>query len=310
MDDKKKQLNQIIILVVLLGGLGVSMGVMIKNMNKSKRPAQTTQTTAAATPQGATTKVTPMGTIVTGGSVDTSKFTEQGLVGPLNNNMFRIYDINARRNPFSRESGWFSEELEKIPGREISQEYLNEMTDEVPDLNNLFKTDKEFVSYRMEKVMAEEGFSYEGVSEDGRITTSIQALTKTEPTIRVDYSEAQGTEVERVAQTDAAEDGQGLPIGGTPFGNPGSLQGPAPRDIRAPRNGEDDRGAMISCSGVSIKGDSRSALLQMPDGTHLVREGDVLMPGNFKVVKISELGVEIRDIRTAEQVLIPLSNPV
>ncbi|MCB1215752.1 hypothetical protein KDL44_00040 [bacterium] len=306
MDDKKKQLNQVIILTVLLVGLGFGIMTMMKSISGS-RPKPSKDTAQSEAPTGASTRVTPMGTVVTGGTVDDSKFKEQGFVGALNTNVFRVYDIDTKRNPFKPESGWFGEQLENLPATKLPENYLNEMTDEVPDLNQLFNTEQEFVAYSMEKRMAPEIYNFEGTSEDGRINTRITASAKSDPSIRVEYSEALGTEIEEIAQPKSAEDGQGQ---GLPFVGSTSQQGASPRDIRAPRNGEEDRAGMITCSGVSIKGESRSALLQMADGTHLVREGDVLMPGNFKVVKISELGVEIRDIRTAEQVLIPLSNPV
>ncbi|MCB1221567.1 hypothetical protein KDL30_12970 [bacterium] len=315
MDDKKKQLNQVIILTVLLVGLGISISVMVKSMSGARPQGQqagnaNANADTAAEPTGPTVRVTPMGTIVTGGTVDDSEFTEQGYVGVLNTNVFRVYDINAQRNPFVRDSGWFSDELEKIPGRSLPDNFLNEMSEEVPDLNKLFNTDDEFVAYRLEKSMVEDDYTFSGTSEDGRISTNITARTKTEPTIRVDYTEAQGTAVEEIAQTDSAQPGdERLPFGTTPFGTEQSTTGPSPNTIRAPRNGEAEQ-PMITCNGVSIKGDNRSALLQMPDGSRLVREGDVLMPGNLKVVKISELGVEIRDIRTAEQVLVPLSSKV
>ncbi|MCB1188701.1 hypothetical protein KDL29_16190 [bacterium] len=316
MDDKKKQLNQIIILTVLLVGLGISISVMVKSMSGSRPQGQAAgnadaDAQAAAAPTGPTSRVTPMGALVTGGTVDDSEFTEQGFVGSLNTNVFRVYDINAQRNPFQPESSWFSDELENIPGSSLPDNFLNEMSESVPDLNKLFNTDQEFVAYSMEKRMAPENFTFDGFSEDGRIETNITASVKSEPTIRVEYSEKSGTEVEEIAQREAADANSEdyLPFGTTPFGTEQSTAGPSPNTIRAPRNGEADQ-PLITCSGVSIKGDNRSALLQMPDGSRLVREGDVLMPGNLKVVKISELGVEIRDIRTAEQVLVPLSSSV
>jgi hypothetical protein len=315
MDDKKKQLNQIIILSALLAVLGFAAWNMVKSISGSGKSSGTR--TAATAEPGTTapttsgTRVTPMGKIVSDETLDISKFAQQeGLIGSLNPNIFKIHGINSARNPFTRDPKWFSEELEKIPGQDIPEGFLDEMSNEVPDLNKLFNTDEEFVSYNMEKSMVEDDYSFAGKSADGKITTSIQARTKTEPTIRVDYTEREGRAEEEVFQPGASQDGSGLPNLGNPFGSTPWQEGSAPGAVRAPRNGDKDSGQFLSCIGISIKGDSKSALLLMPDGPRLVREDDVLMPGNLKVVKISELGVEIRDVRTAEQVLIPLAQSV
>ena len=310
-DNKKKQLNQIIILTVLLLILGIAGWNMIRSVSgSSKSTARQASTTVTGTPaQGTTTKVTPMGTVTSESNLDINKFAkEQGLIGALNPNIFTVHGISSKRNPFNRQKDWYTEEIKKIPGQSLSSEFLSEMSEEVPDLNELFNTDQEFVSYQLEKSMVEDTYSYEAKSEDGRISTSITATTKTEPTIRVEYTEQAGVGVEEITQPDAAKDGVSLPNIGSPFGSNPWQEGAAPGSVRAPRNGEKE-GQFISCIGISIKGDSKSALLSMPDGPRLVREGDVLMPGNIKVVRISENGVEIRDIRTAEQVLIPLASP-
>lgn len=314
MNDKKKQLNQIIILSALLALLGILGWNMMKSVGgagKSAKPRTEPAAEPATTATATGTRVTPMGAIVSDGTLDVSKFANQeGLIGSLNPNIFRIYSIDSARNPFTRDPDWFSEELEKIPGQDIPEGFLEEMSNEVPDLNKLFNTDEEFVSYNMEKSMAQDDYSFAGKSEDGRITTSIQARTKTEPTIRVDYSERSGLAEEEVFDPDASQDGTGLPFPGNPFESALKEEGTSPGAVRAPRNGDKDVSQFLSCVGISIKGESKSALLLMPDGPRLVREGDVLMPGNLKVVRISELGVEIRDVRTGEQVLFPLAQSI
>lgn len=309
MNDKKKQLNQIIILTVLLVGLGFSIWNMARSVSGGGAPAPQPQEEMDSA-QAPVTRVTPMGQIVTEGEVQApDQFKEEGYVGALNTNVFKVHDINPARDPFKREEGWFSDEVAKIPGRNLSQDWINEMTDEVPDMNDVFNTDDEFVEYRMEKRMVEDDYRFTATSEDGRITTDIQARTKAEPTIRVEYSEAEGREVEQVNQPGGAEPGH-LPRPDSPFGGDLWNRGDTPGGTsRAPGAGADS-GNFITCYGVSIKGDNRSALLALPDGPRLVREGDVLMPGNIKVVRISENGVEIRDIRTAEQILVPLTKSI
>lgn len=309
MDDKKKQMNQVIILVVLLGVLGFMMFRMFGSMSgsSSQQNQARNATEEAATP--GTPQVTAMGTVVTGGPIaESDMVAELGLIGPLNTNVFKVHGISSARNPFNRDASWYSDEVEKIPGRGLPENFVNEMSDEVPDLNALFGIEDEIVAYTMEKKMLEDSYSFDAVSEDGKITTNIQARTKTDPAIRVEYTEAKGREVEEKLQTGASEDGQtGLPFGASPFSGTQFEQGPAPGATRAPRTTDDENTAYITCFGISIKGDERSALISLPDGVRLVQEGDVLMPGNIKVVRISENGIEIRDIRTGEQALIPLS---
>jgi len=304
--EKRKQVLQIIVLVVLLGGLAMSITFMLKTVGGSPSTAPAPATTAAAPAPagGAAQPAAQPGTPEAETAVIAS-----GQPPEFNPNVFRIYDLDPPKNPFVQEERWYTEELEEsLPGYPELRDnnFFEEMGTNVPEMTELLGEDESWRSITMSKTEADQEFNIDSESADGMIKTRMTYYGEPGRQIDLNWDRSSGVPVSELA--DGSWAGMpdtvpgDMPNGDDLFNMPGGgLTVPGMGDVF---NGS-SYGQVLVCQGVSGQGSEASALVLFNDLPRIVQAGDSLPP-QYVVDAVTANGVALRDIRDNETVWLPI----
>jgi len=323
--EKRKQLTQIIILVVLLVGLGFSMIHMIRTVSGAGRQpqqqaAQPADSSTAPAEQPATAQATPTG------AQGEEASAEDAPAGPaaaepeneieLNANLFRIHELNPAKNPFVQREEWYEEELSEIPGypelRDTS--YFESMQPTIPVPDGLLEEDEEWRWATLQKRKADKTYSISGMSEDGQIVTNLNLGGPAGEETSVEWNAASMVPINALSVPGWHEE-YGLdltretPTGGIPdssdlFEPPGDggLQVPGLDQVQTGGG----TGEEIRCFGISGLGTGATALISHNGTPRLIKAGDSLPP-KYSVDTITEDGVILIELRNGETRWLPIT---
>jgi hypothetical protein len=311
MDEaKKKQLQQILILVVLLVVLGVAMSMMLGRQTATSPGSATEAAASKPSTAMASAGITDADRQRMGGT--TSVPAAASNIQRLNPNMWKVYTLTPPKNPFVQQESWYADTFRKLlPGypQLKSNGFFDKPTEVLPDLNALFGAGIDFEYVDINRDFPERNYTLQGTSEDGKMNTVLSAVEKRPENTRLTFdpggnlidkdSIRQATLTNRMADGGAATDTtsvNGINFGGLPP-LPG-LDGVAGQQ----------RGNAMSVHGVSIHSGRSSALVMLNGVTRIVKVGDDLT-AQYAVSKITGSGIEIRDTKSGETKFIELRAP-
>lgn len=333
-----KNVGQILILVVLVVVLGFSTMRMWRVFNP---PPRTTQTPAAATarpspapgqPAATGAPAGPAGTApAPAGNAQAQPKTAPGTfpmlaTGEVNSDLFRVYALTPPKNPFMQKEEWFKDELEKIPGYpELrDNDYFETMSPAFPDIAQAFGPDKQWKEIMLKREMAS-GVKIDGISKDGKITTTLQLDEQVQPGYDLTWTADSGIPLSALEDpefvranadkltgqpgTAKPEDGAGMMVPGTTEDATGlNIPGASGETSDATTQGlitGEAKGDALACVGVNFKGGKATALIRYNGVPYLVSAGSVL-PTHYQVVEIKEDGVVLLELRDGSSQWVPL----
>ena len=236
--------------------------------------------------------------------------------GEVNPDLFRVYALQPPKNPFLMQESWFKDSLDQVPGYpELrDSQYFERMDPAFPDVATLFGPGKDWSSVTLER-KDESQYSVTGKSEDGRITTKLEAEEAAPTDVKYRWTKESGLplsalrdpeyvrqhsdELRSAAQAHAAaveaEGSGGLPV-------PGGAVGQAPGGATAPGG----KGDVLACAGVNLKNGRSSALMYFNGAPYLVTLGSVI-PTHYQVLEIKDDGVVMLELRDGSSTWVPLS---
>jgi hypothetical protein len=238
-EQQKKQAQQVIILLVLLGVfLAMVFIVLVPGMKQGSGKHKGKRTPAAAKKDagaGQTAKAGGPGTATdmpkvagksgpTGQQLAAGVENVSGVPTGLNPNLFQVFELGVTRNPFVQQEEWYTDELAKaMPGYPELRDsgYFNSMEPYLPDLNSIFG-ERDWSSVSIQRNQ-KNNYSLSGTSEDGKIDTSI-SLTENIPTDQaLTWTPASGIPLSSLTDPDYVA-GLNLPATGGQVGG-GNLKG-------------------------------------------------------------------------------------
>ncbi|MBN2083445.1 hypothetical protein JW859_14715 [bacterium] len=322
--ERRKQLTQIIILVVLLLGLGFSMMHMIRTVGgggqKQQRSARATAQQSASEQQPAATTTAPAGE---SGAKATADETPAGPAAAtpeetieMNANLFRVHEMSPPKNPFVQREEWYQDELSAIPGypdfRDLG--YFESMQATIPVPEGLLDEDEEWRWATMQKRKSDKTYNISGTSEDGMIVTDLKlggpageqtsiewSAASTVPLTELSvpgWDERYGLDLSPQAVPSAVPDASDL------FQPPGDggLQVPGLDQVQTGSG----TGEEIRCRGVSGIGANATALISLNGTPRLIKAGDSLPP-KYSVDAITADGVILIELRNGETRWLPIT---
>lgn len=324
--NQRKQLIQIIVLVVLLVGLGFSMWRMVQTVNPPRQQqSAASQPAAQQAPAGGVPSSTapsaqppatpPAGATAEGEGIPVAVPDQI----EMNPNLFRVYQLDSPKNPFKQEESWYKEELEQIPGYPELRDsgFLDTMSPVVPDLSELLGDDENWQEIQLIKTQLDKQYSITGSSEDDLINT---ALTFKGPEGReVNVTWTPGTGVPLSALNDPNwQQKYNLQPGQIPANMPPDedlfLPPAAGEGLKIPGIDEVITGGVVPgdqvyCHGINILNGRAYALVSFNGTTRLVQEGDSLPP-RYTVEAITGDGAVLFNLRTEQTQWLPIRAPM
>ncbi|GEM_PF-2424824 len=314
--QSRKQIGQIVLLVVLLVGLGFSVLYMIKTVNQrgsgrrsAARPAVTAeepaaQPAAAETAEAPATDAEAIPAEVEAHAVD------------LNENLFQVFGLSPPKNPFVREERWYEEELAQVPGYpELRDEgFFEGMDAYIPPLDELLDEGDVWLEAQLSKREMDENYTLSGQSDDGMISTNLQLTGPPGDLVDVRWHPGSGVPLtalqspgwEQQFDLQAATEQPDLPSADDLFQPPSGLPIPGIDSVLA---GGMVGGDQIVCHGISGEGERATALVRLNEMTQLVGPGDALPP-RYQVEAVTADGVVLTELRSGETLWLPLSAPI
>lgn len=325
--ESRRQLVQIIALIVLLAALGFSVWYNFLKPQKKAEPEVVQRPPAAqpadsAAPADGTAPPPKYGTTETQKAVeqtgaDASKPaapSENGTVQlDINPSQFKVYALSPPRNPFLREESWYSETLNELPGYPELRDngYFESMDAVIPDVEKYFG-DKDWSSVSLTRQQTPPTYNIQGTSKDGSISTSIELNEPAEPPVSVRWDAESGIPLsalrtpgwqDRYGSAEAGAAEQGAADGSAAAASDGGGLGIPRADAAAAGAGD-----VISLSGVNFRGPAASALIIYNGTPYLVAEGSVL-PTHYQVLAIKPDGVVLLEMRSGDSEWVPLGLP-
>ena len=312
--EKRKQIGQVVILVVLLAVLGVSMTVMLQTVNRSRSgaPATTAQPAATAAPAAQTTGMAATESSAGAGQPAAAgdATVADGVPVEFNPNVFKVFSLNPPKNPFLQEERWYTEELTAgLPGYPEMRDsgFFETLEPGVPGLESLLEEDESWRQISIEKIEADREYSVSGTSEDGQIKTRMTYTGRPGRRVDIEWDHRSGVPVSALADMDwqdalpqtVPED---LGENGDLFNAPdGGLTVPGMDGLFS----DGGTGQLLLCQGVSGEGSQASALVIYNETPRIVQAGDSLPP-RYIVDTITEDGVILLDLKDNETTWLPI----
>ena len=321
-DLQRKYVLQILVLLILLGGLAFSTWRMFKNYNptppkSSKAPAARAAREAAAPKADVTGKAGEQAPAQPAGEASEAEQPQ----GQPDSDLYRVYALQPPRNPFVQQEEWYKESLGKYPGYPWLRDsgYFDSMSPELPDLGRIFGADKSWESVSLTRETSDDA-SIEGTSKDGRIKTSIELKGETPPAVGYTWTKDSGVPLSalshpgwekeyaaRLAGSSAEAGGMPSPAAAAAGGEEAlGIPGIAGETASAMATG--GAGDKLACVGVNLKDDRSSALMVFNGSPYLVTAGSVL-PTHYQVMEIKKDGVVVIELRDGSSLWVPLSAP-
>jgi len=285
--EKRKQVVQVIVLVVLLGVLGASMFYMIRNASGQGVKKPTAQVGEAAAESSAIA---------------------------MNPNLFRVYSLDPPKNPFVQQERWYEDKLAEYPGYPYlrDQGFFETMDPVVPEIEGLLSEGDEWYGASLQRKETDKRWVIEGRSEDEMIKTSLTLDGPPAEEFDVAWNRSSGMPFSALKDPSWVEGYQlagGLPDSGDLFQSPTAGGLPVPGGAGGSvLTGGMPQGDMLLCHGVSVQGDRMSALISFNGIPRMVSPGDSLPP-RYQVETITADGVVLTEIKNCETRWVPLSNP-
>ena len=344
-EQRKKQITQVIILVVLLGVMIamvflVLMPALRGNTGGKPAPAgqrQAGQQQATAPSRGSTATDMPVvpgsgaGIRPAGNSAEGVEFISGVPVG-LNPNLFQVFDLQVPRNPFVQLEDWYADEIEEaLPGYpELrDSEYFDSMEPYLPDVSALFG-DRDWSEVRVQRNQRNT-YSLTGTNPDGTIDTNITLEENIPTNNTLTWTPDSGIPLESLSDPDFVADlnlpsngalggggldgGMALPDSSDLFGGPGAGGLPT-MDGYLPGGGDPSQlgpngalvgiGDQLTCRGVNHAAQQSTALIDFNGMPFLVKKGDVL-PTHYEVLEVKQDGVMIKELRDGSTMWLPLT---
>lgn len=316
--ERRKQILQTVVLVILLGVLGYSMFYMLRAVGAVGRRPPQPQPTATAEP--------PHDELVAGATAVAPEISEAlsreqlGAPAGLNPNLFRIYQLDPPKNPFLQEEAWYAEELSQYPGYPVlrDEEYFESLEAYVPELEGLLEEDDAWTEARLERVEQLKQWSLEGHSEDEQIATRLTLTGPPPQTTTLEWNRSMGVPLNALAHPgwegavspELAAVPPDLTDGDDLFQPPPGLVIPGLTDgVDGLLTGGLVSGDQVFCHGVSGVGSRATALLTYNGAPTLVSAGDSLPP-RYRVEAITGDGVVLVELRSGEARWLPITAPM
>jgi hypothetical protein len=338
--QRRKQILQVVILVVLLGGLGASVFLVLIPSLNPPRPTQPQQAQAGQQPaQQQTGQQQPRSTAVDMppvAGVTPRQGSQEDALGPatiagiptqMNPNLFQQFEIQTPRNPFVKREEWYSGLLaEHVPGYPELREsgYWDEWDPYLPDIDFIFDGEKEWSEVSVNRTQ-NNSYEFSGISEDGNIRTAISLIEDKPTTATLEWMSGTNTPVsalknpgyakeyanqQQPGRTTAPPDDSDLFRQPDASGGEGLPFFDQYTNGQAPAQGPGGvvlgSGDQLVCRGVSAGAGKSTALIDFNGMPFIVSEGDVL-PTRYEITKISGDGVAIKELRDGSTIWLPLT---
>ena len=332
--ESRKQIGQVIVLLLLLGVLGFCMWYFVlkpqhagKGTSKTAPPAAASQQAAqpaadqaGAAPAGKTAAAGGAGAqktadAATGQGKDKLTKTEAPISLEMNPNQFEVFTLSPPKNPFVQQESWYADKLKELPGYpELrDQGYFDSMEPYLPDLEKYFGNSDKWQEVTLSRQQKAPDYSIEGTSKKGDIATSVKVTASADPPVDITWTPESGIPLSDL-RTPGWE--KKLPAAASSLEKPGTggaATAPAGEGLSVPGGGQaaggsaaQPAGDVITVSGVNLKEANGSAVLLYNGTPYLVSVGSVL-PTHYQVLAIKEDGVVLLELRDGSSQWISLS---
>jgi hypothetical protein len=325
----KNKTGQIILLFFLLAGLVAAAIYMVGALNKQNARQKQRELRRAAVTGGQEGAATPTDMPVvptTSGSASARTTAKLDAAGKLNPNLFRVFSLNAPKNPFIQKEEWYADDLANLPGYpELkTNDYFNNESVLLPNVPEILNPQRSWNSLTLQREVTPSTFEMTGSSDDGLATTTIRLDEGIASSEQLIWTPEVGVPLAALTQPGwesrypkEADIMRGLITVDTAnkklaanADQPGFVEDSSDLfgGLSIPGNagGAAQQADLLYCTGVNVQGGRSSAIMVYNGKSFIVQPGYVI-PTHYQVLEVKSDGVVVSDTETGASRWIPLS---